>query len=263
MSSFAFVHRRALTFVASVLLHGLALWAWQSGGWQTKPLAKEQPLRIALVSAAPLAAQPRPKPVSAAPLLPQAATLPSPAKNAQAAARPPAIPLASPPATLPATPAKALVPLLAPAPESTTPAPAARSEGAVAANAAAASVRTPPGPSGSGAGASTSDALGTPGPAAAPPVLLPSRTADYLHNPEPVYPLRSLRLGETGAVMLTVLVAADGRVRDASVKSSSGFERLDRAAREAVLAWTFVPGKRSGVAVDMSVEVPIRFKPQD
>jgi protein TonB len=94
-------------------------------------------------------------------------------------------------------------------------------------------------------------------------VELPSSNADYLHNPKPLYPKLSERRGEQGVVVLSVLVGADGRAREVSVKTSSGYERLDMAAREAVLAWTFVPGKRNGAAVEMSVDVPIRFKPSE
>jgi protein TonB len=92
---------------------------------------------------------------------------------------------------------------------------------------------------------------------------LPSSSADYLHNPKPLYPKLSERRGEQGSVILHVLVGVDGRVRELAVKSSSGFERLDQAARETVLEWTFVPGKRNGAAVEMAVDVPIRFKPSE
>jgi protein TonB len=94
-------------------------------------------------------------------------------------------------------------------------------------------------------------------------VELPSSSADYLHNPKPLYPKLSERRGEQGVVLLSVLVGPDGRAREVSVKTSSGYERLDVAAREAVLGWTFVPGKRTGVAVEMAVDVPIRFKPSE
>jgi protein TonB len=121
-------------------------------------------------------------------------------------------------------------------------------------------------PAGTSTGAATSPLTGlaagsVAGPASTAKLELPSSSANYLNNPKPVYPRRSERLGEQGVVLLSVVVAADGRVREASVKSSSGFERLDQAAREAVLAWTFVPGRRNGLAVEMSVDVPIRFQP--
>ncbi len=102
-----------------------------------------------------------------------------------------------------------------------------------------------------------------PGPPASPRVELPSSSANYLNNPKPLYPRRSERLGEQGLVLLSVVVTPDGRVREASIKTSSGFERLDQSARDAVLGWTFVPGKRNGAAVEMSVDVPIRFKPPE
>jgi protein TonB len=100
-------------------------------------------------------------------------------------------------------------------------------------------------------------------PAPAVKVELPSSNADYLHNPKPLYPKLSERRNEQGTVILQVLVGVDGRAREVSVKSSSGYDRLDQAAREAVLGWTFVPGKRNGGVVEMAVDVPIRFKPSE
>jgi protein TonB len=64
-------------------------------------------------------------------------------------------------------------------------------------------------------------------------------------------------------VLLAVVVDAEGRPKSISVKTSSGYERLDQAALKAVAGWTFVPGKRNGVPSEMAVDVPIRFKPPE
>jgi periplasmic protein TonB len=97
-------------------------------------------------------------------------------------------------------------------------------------------------------------------PAPAPPRMeLPSSSAEYLQNPKPPYPPMSKRLGEQGKVVLRVLIGADGRAQDAQVKESSGYGRLDRTARETVLQWRYVPGKRGGVAEAMWFDVPINF----
>ena len=71
----------------------------------------------------------------------------------------------------------------------------------------------------------------------------------------------SLRLGEQGTVVLTVMVKSDGSASDVEVKSSSGVARLDRAAAEAVKTWRFNPATVDGKAIDKSYEVPITFKP--
>ncbi len=88
---------------------------------------------------------------------------------------------------------------------------------------------------------------------------LPSSDADYLQNPKPVYPAMSKRLGEQGKTVVRVLIGVDGLPKSASIRTSSGYERLDEAARAAVLTWRYVPGKRNGVAEPMEFNVPINW----
>ncbi|MBL8423926.1 MAG: energy transducer TonB [Candidatus Accumulibacter phosphatis] len=83
--------------------------------------------------------------------------------------------------------------------------------------------------------------------------------AAYLHNPKPVYPVASRRLGEEGRVLLRVRVSAQGLPAEVDVKQSSGFPRLDEAARAAVERWRFVPARRGTEAVEASVLVPLQF----
>lgn len=108
----------------------------------------------------------------------------------------------------------------------------------------------PPGPPGPPSGTSGSGE---------PHVTLPSSKASYLNNPRPQYPPMSKRLGETGTVMLKVLVGADGTAKEVLIHKSSGFERLDVAALEAVRKWRFVPGTRLGVPEDMWFNVPVKW----
>ena len=107
-----------------------------------------------------------------------------------------------------------------------------------------------------------------PPPPPAPSVAKPSArtevsiSASYAAaNRKPEYPKMSLRLGEQGTVVLTVIVKSDGSAGDVEVKSTSGFTRLDRAAADAVKTWRFNPATIDGKAVDKSYEVPITFKP--
>ena len=98
--------------------------------------------------------------------------------------------------------------------------------------------------------------------AAAPtvaPMVPPRFDASYLDNPAPAYPTMSRRQHEEGRVLLRVLVAADGRAESVEIATSSGFERLDRAALDAVRRWRFVPARRGGDAVAATVNVPIAF----
>lgn len=97
-------------------------------------------------------------------------------------------------------------------------------------------------------------------PAEAPVEIEPPRFgAAYLHNPPPRYPPISRRLGEQGRVMLRVLVSAEGTAESVEIERSSGFDRLDRAAVEAVRTWQFIPAKRDKQPISAHVIVPIQF----
>lgn len=92
-----------------------------------------------------------------------------------------------------------------------------------------------------------------------PPVIPPRFDADYLDNPSPAYPPISRRMGEQGRVMLRVYVNADGRAEQVEIRESSGFERLDKAARNTVQHWRFVPARQGDKGVAAWVLVPISF----
>lgn len=74
----------------------------------------------------------------------------------------------------------------------------------------------------------------------------------------PRYPQESRRKREQGTVVLMVLLDVDGSVADISVSRSSGFDRLDRAALDAVRRWRWSPTQRGGrpVMVKGLVEIP-------
>lgn len=102
-----------------------------------------------------------------------------------------------------------------------------------------------------------------PAPEAEPaPVLVtqPIFNADYLDNPAPPYPATSRRAGEQGRVLLRVLVGAAGRADDIQLRASSGFARLDDAARATVARWKFVPAKRGAEPIAAWVLIPISFR---
>lgn len=91
-------------------------------------------------------------------------------------------------------------------------------------------------------------------------VVPPSFRAAYLHNPEPVYPTASRRLGEEGTVQLRVLVSAEGRPVRVDIHRSSTHLRLDEAAAAALRAWRFVPARRGETTIEATVIVPIVFR---
>lgn len=94
----------------------------------------------------------------------------------------------------------------------------------------------------------------------APPEVIPPRfDAAYFNNPAPAYPLLSRKQGEQGRVLLRVFVSAEGTAADVEVRDSSGWQRLDRAAMEAVQRWRFTPAHQGAQTVGAWVLVPIHF----
>ncbi|HKY90500.1 MAG TPA: energy transducer TonB [Nevskiaceae bacterium] len=91
------------------------------------------------------------------------------------------------------------------------------------------------------------------------PVIPPSFAAAYLSNPPPEYPSTSKRLQEQGRVLLRVLVSREGRALSVDIEKSSGYERLDRAALDAVRRWKFVPAKQGDEPIEAPVLVPLDF----
>lgn len=65
---------------------------------------------------------------------------------------------------------------------------------------------------------------------------------------KPVYPSASLRLEEEGTVSLRLLVGTDGRVVQAEIEKSSGFKRLDEAAKAGLSRCQFKPASVDGKA---------------
>lgn len=98
-----------------------------------------------------------------------------------------------------------------------------------------------------------------PQPAAPAPVAPPDYRADYLGNPSASYPPLSRRLGEQGEVLLHVLVNPEGRADKIDIRNSSGFERLDKAARDAVKQWRFAPARQGDKKIAAWVLVPVQF----
>jgi protein TonB len=102
-------------------------------------------------------------------------------------------------------------------------------------------------------------AQATPNNSKGAPVTLPRIDAKHHHNPAPAYPSVSRRRGEEGTVILELLVLADGRVTEISIKQSSGYPRLDRSAIKAVKRWRYTPAKQAGKAIEYRYQQPVKF----
>ena len=216
------VSRNAVIVGSVVMLHVAGLWALQSGLLRraAEVIVPAELLREFIAPPAPRVAPP-------APPTPPAPPPPRPAPRVQAP-RPAPMPVAiADPTPAPNAP----VGITTPQP------PAPPIEAPVAPPA-------PPAP---------------PAPSAPARIEMPSSDAAYLNNPKPGYPAISKRMGEQGKVVLRVLIGTDGAPQKVEINKSSGYERLDRQAQEAVMRWRFVPGKRNGVPEAMWNLVPVNF----
>lgn len=92
------------------------------------------------------------------------------------------------------------------------------------------------------------------------PDPLPSTRLEYASAPAPAYPREALLGGIEGTVVLKVLVDVDGKPLSVEIERSSGYRRLDEAARRQVLRkWMFQPAIRDGQAVQVYGMVPVKF----
>ena len=87
-----------------------------------------------------------------------------------------------------------------------------------------------------------------------------SKKADvnWLKSPTPIYPLKARMLGWQGRVLLSVVIAKTGKVKDAKIIKSSGHQLLDDSALQAIWLWEIVPDASD--LEEANFEVPIFFE---
>jgi protein TonB len=93
-----------------------------------------------------------------------------------------------------------------------------------------------------------------------PVIQPPSAEALGLNNKAPIYPQLSRKKKEQGTVLLLILVKADGTVGEIKLQTSSGYSRLDQAAKQAVKHWQFQPAQQDGKNIDFWYELPLKFQ---
>lgn len=105
-----------------------------------------------------------------------------------------------------------------------------------------------------------------PAPSFAPPVAAPPSivqggdlSAQMVAGKPPRYPIESRRKKEQGTVVLSLTLGLDGAVEVITVSRSSGFARLDDAAKDAVRRWRWRPLIQQGQAVRVKGMVEIPF----
>lgn len=79
---------------------------------------------------------------------------------------------------------------------------------------------------------------------------------------EPLYPPADVRAGNTGTVLLSVLILPDGSVGDVRLERSSGHSRLDASALSEAKRWRFHPGTQDGAPIAMWKQLPVTFRLQ-
>jgi protein TonB len=82
---------------------------------------------------------------------------------------------------------------------------------------------------------------------------------EYVHAPRADYPSIAKRMGEEGRVVMQVLVNEKGRAEKVDVVQSSGFKRLDEAAKLALMRALFKPYFEDGKAGAMLATASINF----
>ncbi len=80
-----------------------------------------------------------------------------------------------------------------------------------------------------------------------------------IFKPEPEYSEEARKAKFQGAVMLSIIIDADGKTRDVRVIRPLGLG-LDEKAIEAVLKWRFKPSLKDGRAVAVSANVEVNFR---
>ena len=80
----------------------------------------------------------------------------------------------------------------------------------------------------------------------------------FVHKVEPQYPVDMRALGKEATVKLEVLIDRKGKVRKVTILQSGG-EAFDKAASNALMLSSFVPGNVEGTPVAVRMRIPIRF----
>ncbi|HEY0681944.1 MAG TPA: M56 family metallopeptidase [Steroidobacter sp.] len=97
------------------------------------------------------------------------------------------------------------------------------------------------------------------GPGANANIVLP-KSNPTIPLSAPRYPSASRQLGQTGTVVLRLLVLEDGSVADAKITQSSGYPDLDYAAFYETFRWRLSPGTIDGMPARMWGRFAVTFK---
>ncbi len=88
----------------------------------------------------------------------------------------------------------------------------------------------------------------------------PIYDAISLHNTPPAYPISARCKGVEGEVLLAVSVTKEGNAKEVLVSRSSGYAILDKAARDSISNWHFIPARSGNEIVEAQIEIPVKFQ---
>lgn len=92
------------------------------------------------------------------------------------------------------------------------------------------------------------------------PKEIPASAVRYVTEPHLHIPRVSRKLGESGTVVLRIVVGADGQLKSAALKRSSGFERLDQQALIDIRTARFEPYLEKGQAIDWEADAGLQYE---
>ena len=104
-----------------------------------------------------------------------------------------------------------------------------------------------------------------PGPVLTPAVVAKPVTVDAFIDPryqnllQPPYPPEEQRAGNSGRVVLRVLVGTDGRVKQVEKVSAASDAFFAAAQRQALGKWRFKPATKDGVPIEQWKTMSLRF----
>jgi protein TonB len=99
-----------------------------------------------------------------------------------------------------------------------------------------------------------------PPPAPPAPKLLPATAVRYVVPPAIEVPMASRRLGESGTVLLRVVVDTAGMPKQVALHKSSGHARLDEQAIGAMRQARFKPQTENGLPIEWIVIAPLQYE---
>lgn len=102
-----------------------------------------------------------------------------------------------------------------------------------------------------------------PPPIAKPVIVGPEIDPRYANLLQPPYPPEEQRAGNSGRVVLRVLVGTDGRVKQVEKVSAASDAFFAAAQRQALGKWRFKPATKDGVPIEQWKVMSLRFQIED